>query len=98
MIKMKKAKLHCQDCDATGLHTGHLEAKGTATICSTCQGKGYIEAEYQPFTRKKKMRGIFLYIFTFCMYHSVAFLQGQNHFRPYILQHNNLPTACKMFS
>ena len=58
MIKMKKAKLHCQDCDATGLHTGHLEAKGTATICSTCQGKGFIEAEYQPFTRKKKMRGI----------------------------------------
>lgn len=56
--KVKKVKIECQDCDTTGLHIGHLEGKGTATICTTCNGNGYIEAEYIPFKKRKRLRGV----------------------------------------
>lgn len=58
MLERVNVKIHCQDCDASGLHIGHLETDGTATICPTCRGKGYIEAEYIPFKSKKRITGV----------------------------------------
>lgn len=58
MSELKKVKIGCQDCDSTGLHVGQLEGDGTATLCATCQGKGYIDAEYEPFKKRKKRTGV----------------------------------------
>ena len=58
MSKLKQVKLACQDCNATGLHTGQFTGKGTATICATCKGEGYITAEYEPFKKRRKLRGV----------------------------------------
>lgn len=56
--KAKTVKIACQNCDSTGLHVGSLETKGTATICTTCKGKGYVEATYEPFVARKHLTGI----------------------------------------
>lgn len=58
MAELKKVKVACQDCGRTGLYVGELTKQGTATICLTCGGKGYIDAEYEPFTKRAKKSGI----------------------------------------
>lgn len=58
MGELKKVKIKCQDCEGTGLFIGQLETKGTATICTTCKGNGYIDAEYEPFKKRGKRKGV----------------------------------------
>lgn len=55
---LKTVKVACQNCDTSGLHVGGLEGKGTATLCPTCKGKGYVEATYEPFKKRKRITGI----------------------------------------
>lgn len=51
-------KFECNSCGATGLYKGFAEPKGTAVVCSTCGGKGYISNGKTIFSGVKKKDGI----------------------------------------
>ncbi len=51
-------KIECRSCGATGLYKGFAEPKGTAVICSTCGGKGYVLQTGTLFSFVKKKEGI----------------------------------------
>ena len=45
-------------CKGTGLYSGWAEPKGTAVICSYCNGKGWYTYFYKVFSKRKKLKGI----------------------------------------
>lgn len=55
---METVKVECSACGGTGLYSGFAEPKGTAVICFDCDGSGYEEIAFTPFTHRKGKRGI----------------------------------------
>lgn len=48
----------CESCSGTGLYSGFAEPKGTAVICLSCGGQGWVQTRYREFTGRKKKAGI----------------------------------------
>lgn len=55
---MKTLKQECQDCNGTGLYSGMCEPKGTAVVCLSCDGRGWLQHQYNEFIGRKKKCGI----------------------------------------
>lgn len=55
---MIKIKHECESCGGTGLYCGFAEPKGTAVICLTCGGRGWVESRFKEFTGRKKRAGV----------------------------------------
>ena len=55
---MKPIMAECSACDATGIYSGMAEAKYEGVICLRCQGTGCERISYQPFTARRRRRGI----------------------------------------
>lgn len=55
---MPKLKCECSSCRGTGLYSGFAEPKGTAVICHSCEGQGWVNLSYTEFVGRKKKRGI----------------------------------------
>jgi len=53
-----KVKAKCRSCGGTGIYSGFAEAEGEAVICLACDGTGCEEIHYEPFTGRKKRKGI----------------------------------------
>lgn len=49
---------NCESCGATGIYHGFAEHPGEGVICLNCNGKGYVDYTYTPFTARKTRRGI----------------------------------------
>lgn len=56
--KQEKIVHECRDCKGTGLYSGFCEAQGEAVICVRCEGKGWVEYSYTPFTGRKRRVGV----------------------------------------
>lgn len=58
MKETATVRSECKDCGGTGLYKGWCCHEGAAMVCQKCNGEGYIEIEYTPFTGRKKATGI----------------------------------------
>ena len=53
-MSKKNMIIECSECKGTGLYVGLAERNGAAVVCYRCQGKGYVDFEYNEFFGRKK--------------------------------------------
>jgi hypothetical protein len=53
-----KVKAECGSCSATGVYCGFAEPKGTGVVCLNCDGSGWVDIEYTPFSVLKRRKGV----------------------------------------
>lgn len=58
MKETATVRCECKDCGGTGLYLGWTCHEGAAMICQKCNGEGYVDIQYTPFTARKKATGI----------------------------------------
>jgi len=51
-------KAQCSGCNGQGVYHGKAEPRGTAVVCSRCDGAGYETISYIPFTGLMPRKGI----------------------------------------
>lgn len=55
---MKILRIECDACGGTGLYSGMCEAAGQAVVCLDCSGTGCKNISYEPYTGRKRKRGV----------------------------------------
>jgi len=55
---IKTMKILCTSCEGTGLYKGMGEKDNCAVVCSRCDGEGFINYQYQNFTKLVKRENI----------------------------------------
>lgn len=53
-----RIKHECSVCHGTGLYSGYAERNGAAVVCQRCDGKGWEESVFAPFTGRKPKAGV----------------------------------------
>ena len=56
--EMVTVKSECSECGGTGIYVGIACHDGAGVVCCHCEGKGFIEISYKPFTCRKTREGI----------------------------------------
>lgn len=51
-------KKQCWECGGAGIHRTNSPEDGIGLICLACDGRGYHEDTYTPFTQKDHLSGI----------------------------------------